>query len=337
LHLSREIERQGVSRKVAADMFGMALRGYQRKVQRLTESSSTRGHTLWEAILNHIEQHKRSTRIELMRHFEADGEDHVAAVLRDLRDSGMIFSMGRGDSTLYGLSSRQDRARMLEQGRSKNIASVVWFLVYRKPRSINELALETKVDKGLLRTTVATLLAQGVIQIAAEPGDTKTLEDATLLRSGRFLIPMGARSGWEIAVFDHFRAVAAAIASKLQGRLPGHLDRGIFGDFEIRDGDGGRVCGVHPNRAVGDVAFAEAVAQPPDGSLAGGIDLSLRELEVGRQAYRGGLLVAVDLEARRVPRSGDGDWPGFGFEIGVPHHAVQQDRPCFRCRFEEES
>jgi hypothetical protein len=32
LELSREIERQGVSRKVAADMFGLALRGYQKRV-----------------------------------------------------------------------------------------------------------------------------------------------------------------------------------------------------------------------------------------------------------------------------------------------------------------
>jgi hypothetical protein len=46
LDLSREIEAQGVSRKVVASMFGMALRGYQRKVQRLTESSTHKGKTL---------------------------------------------------------------------------------------------------------------------------------------------------------------------------------------------------------------------------------------------------------------------------------------------------
>ncbi len=43
LDLSREIEAQGVSRKVVASMFGMALRGYQRKVQRLEESASFKG------------------------------------------------------------------------------------------------------------------------------------------------------------------------------------------------------------------------------------------------------------------------------------------------------
>jgi hypothetical protein len=34
--LAREIESQGVGRKVAADMFGLALRTYQKKIQRLT-------------------------------------------------------------------------------------------------------------------------------------------------------------------------------------------------------------------------------------------------------------------------------------------------------------
>jgi hypothetical protein len=40
LDLASEIEAQGVARKVAADMFGLALRSYQKKVQRLTESAT---------------------------------------------------------------------------------------------------------------------------------------------------------------------------------------------------------------------------------------------------------------------------------------------------------
>src|ERR1044071_4003616 len=40
--LAREIEAQGIGRKVMADMFGLALRTYQKKVQRLTESAKAR-------------------------------------------------------------------------------------------------------------------------------------------------------------------------------------------------------------------------------------------------------------------------------------------------------
>jgi hypothetical protein len=46
LDLVTEIERQGVSRKVVADTFGLALRSYQQKVQRLSECASAPGRTL---------------------------------------------------------------------------------------------------------------------------------------------------------------------------------------------------------------------------------------------------------------------------------------------------
>ena len=36
VELAKEIEAQGVGKKIVADMFGLALRGYQKKVQRLT-------------------------------------------------------------------------------------------------------------------------------------------------------------------------------------------------------------------------------------------------------------------------------------------------------------
>ena len=36
-------------KKVSADMFGMALRTYQKRTRRLSESLSVRGRTLWEA------------------------------------------------------------------------------------------------------------------------------------------------------------------------------------------------------------------------------------------------------------------------------------------------
>src|SRR5262245_1822709 len=49
--LVRELRDQGVGNKVIADMFGMALRTYRRKVARLSESRTDTGHSLWEAVL----------------------------------------------------------------------------------------------------------------------------------------------------------------------------------------------------------------------------------------------------------------------------------------------
>lgn len=56
LELANELESQGVSRKVSADMFGMALRSYLRRIQGLSESSTERGRTLWEVVLDYLSQ-----------------------------------------------------------------------------------------------------------------------------------------------------------------------------------------------------------------------------------------------------------------------------------------
>jgi hypothetical protein len=218
LNLTREIEGQGVGRKVVADMFGMALRGYQRKVQRLTESSTSRGKTLWEAILAHLQKHGRSSRAELMSRFEPDGDERVAAVLKDLRDSGQIFSMGRGQSTLYGLSSSQDRASMLAKGDAAALPNLVWFSIYRGAKSLAALAAETGVSVENLRPVVDKLLAQGAVELGSPSDAPGAYSDEAKLHSVRFLVPVGSEHGWEVAVFDHFRAVATAIASKLTRR-----------------------------------------------------------------------------------------------------------------------
>src|SRR6187551_1868776 len=45
-----ELESQRVGKKVIADMFGLALCSYRQKVQRLRESATSRGVTLWAAL-----------------------------------------------------------------------------------------------------------------------------------------------------------------------------------------------------------------------------------------------------------------------------------------------
>ena len=82
LSLAQEIERQGVSRKVVADMFGLALRTYQRKVQRLEESASASGRTLWEAVLEFLADEGPARRDRVLERFRHDDELAVSAVLQ---------------------------------------------------------------------------------------------------------------------------------------------------------------------------------------------------------------------------------------------------------------
>ncbi|HEX2731747.1 MAG TPA: hypothetical protein VHM70_09085 [Polyangiaceae bacterium] len=213
LDLSREIEAQGVSRKVVASMFGMALRGYQRKVQRLTESSSHKGKTLWEALVEHLHTHGPTLRSELERRFDADGEEHVAAVLRDLTDSGVVYSTGRGGTAIYGLSSDQDRERILMQTRGEKLELATWYAIHRKPQSFGSLCAALGGRSEELLPIVEELIRGGWVH-----ANTEGLTETTELSSQRFLVPVGDERGFEVAVFDHYRALLDAVATKLRLR-----------------------------------------------------------------------------------------------------------------------
>jgi hypothetical protein len=227
LDLSREIESQGVSRKVAADMFGMALRGYQRKVQRLQESLSVQGRTLWEAVLDHLERHGGSTLGDLLARFAPDGEEHLRAVLRDLQRNGLVYATGRGSFTVYGLSSSEDLARMRGQDGDEALRPSVWLAVHERSRSPRELAAALGAAPEAVLRVAQALHAEGLLTSDAAASGTVELD--SVLSSQRFLIPVGTEHGWEEAVFDHFRAVATAIAAKLRSAGPRSSRQDVVG------------------------------------------------------------------------------------------------------------
>lgn len=105
LDLVTELEGQGVGRKVVADMFGLALRSYQQKVQRLQESASAHGATLWEGVLRHIQTHETATRAEVLAHFSDHDSATVRGVLSDLVSSALVYRTGSGDATLFRAAS----------------------------------------------------------------------------------------------------------------------------------------------------------------------------------------------------------------------------------------
>src|SRR5258706_8699578 len=69
VELAKELESQGVAKKVSADMFGMALRTYQRRTQRLGQSATDRGRSLWEALLEYIQHQGVVSRVEIFKRF----------------------------------------------------------------------------------------------------------------------------------------------------------------------------------------------------------------------------------------------------------------------------
>jgi hypothetical protein len=218
LELSRELEAQGVTRKVAADMFGLALRSYQKKIQRLSESATQREQTLWEVVLDYLRKHGGTSRRSLLAAFSRENPQDLAAVLKDLLNSGVINATGKGASAYYQVSSPEALAAVAEQSEFDVITHLVWLAVYdQQPVTRDVLVARLPYAAEVSERAIASLI-----------DDARIACDAShVLRCTQLQIPIGAEQGWEAAVFDHFRAMANAIGAKLRtiGTRSSHADR----------------------------------------------------------------------------------------------------------------
>jgi hypothetical protein len=224
LDLSRAIEEQGVGRKVVADMFGMALRTYQKKVQRLAESSTASHRTLWEAVLDYLEANSTVTRAQLLRRFAADGEDNVAAVVNDLVESGVLERKGRGTQTSYTLRSTESLLRARRSADRDELATLVWVLLYRRRgATLDELTTLLGRPRAELSQALRDLADGGRITASGTP-------DALFWQTATMGVPVGESAGWAGAVIDHYQTVCNAIVAKLLSRgSQSHADDVIGG------------------------------------------------------------------------------------------------------------
>jgi hypothetical protein len=242
LNLSQELESQGVSRKVVADMFGLVLRGYQKKVQRLTESQTANGQTLWLAVHEYLQKQGSTTRKHLFQVFERDDANAVGAVVNDLVSSGLAYKTGTGDNSVYGVTQPEDHALLKSEHNLETASLLVWLMIYESPGLTREaLASATRLELATVDEGVKALLSQGRIH---EQDDRLTADTLS--------IPVGATQGWEAAVFDHFQAVCTAIASKLRrGAKQSKKDDTIGGATLAFD--------VHPGHPLRDEVFGSLV------------------------------------------------------------------------------
>jgi hypothetical protein len=211
LNLSRELEDQGLSRKVVADMFGMALRGYQRRVQRLRGSQTEDGKTLWQAVVEFLQERGRATKIALFNRFDHDDPEVIAAILTDLVRSGIVSKTGSGGSAVYAPTPEESRKLLAREGKEESALSMVWLDVCHHPQTnVSDVSARLVLEEETIERAVKSLCLDGRLE---------RHDDGTLLAAA-LVIPVGAQAGWEAAVFDHFQAMAAAISAKLrQGSL----------------------------------------------------------------------------------------------------------------------
>jgi hypothetical protein len=212
LSLVGELKQQGLGNKLIADMFGLSLRTYHNKVRRLSESSTERGKSLWSAVLEFVQERGKVTRAQVLLRFPHDDAATVRSVLSDLTESGMIYQKGSGD----GLSYRAAKASELDDeadGRENlALANLFWITIARNsPISRERLRQLLRVEDAELESGLGALVADGRVSVRGSGAEAE-------YSSSECVIPMGATTGWEASVFDHYQAMVTALCTKLRRR-----------------------------------------------------------------------------------------------------------------------
>lgn len=214
LELVRELQNQGIRQKVVADMFGMALRTYQKKVQRLTGSESQAGQTLWEAIYDKIAAAGVISRTEVLKLFAKDDDATVRGILKDMVESELIFESGQGSRLKYRVATKDDLAAMAKDD-DADLAMFLWATVYRMgPAKLEELSTALNLDPVSAKILLDELISDGRVQ------QTNGAGSEVRYRATQLVMPLENRGGWATAVFDHYHAVIQTILSRLKGDDP---------------------------------------------------------------------------------------------------------------------
>ncbi len=234
LELVGALREQGIGSRVIADMFGLALRTYQERVRKLSESRTIRGRSLWEAVLEHIRFHGPLLRADVLHRFRYDDSDNVRGVLRDLTNAGLVYRTGRGDSVSYRALDAEHLSELAGQS-EEALLNVVHITVQQRGWSDSaEVATQTALPEDQVARALETLTARGIL---------RKQDDAERYTSDECALPFDDPKGWEAALLDHYQAMVGALCAKLDLGTRGALRSDVIGGstygFEIWPG--------HPN------------------------------------------------------------------------------------------
>jgi hypothetical protein len=206
--LTSELHNQGVRKKVIADMFGMALRTYHRRVRELSSSRTDGGRTLWEAVLEFLREKQPVSAREVHRRFRHDDPEILSGVLNDLVSSALAYRAGRGETATYRAADEADFA-VDDESRVEAREYLVWLTVYRQgPLDLERAASLARIDPNACRQALEALVAAGRVHRRDVGGRSEYEAD-------EFTVPLGTSHGWEAAVLDHVQAMMTAIGAKL--------------------------------------------------------------------------------------------------------------------------
>ena len=172
--LVSELNQQGVSNKVIADMFGMALRSYRQKVRRLGESATSRGATLWSAIQDFLAEREWSTRDEVLARFKHDDEVSVRSILNDLVETGLAVRSGVRNEMRYRVATEEE---LRDSGTEPSLGEATGWeaaIVEHHRAVLNSIAATAACSKG--RSTTSDEMGAMTISFDVWPGHPKEHE-----------------------------------------------------------------------------------------------------------------------------------------------------------------
>ena len=90
----------------------------------------------------------------------------------------------------------------------------MWVHIYRQgPVNLSQLATQLRQTEESLHAIIDRLLSEGKLN-STQLADDEGLE-SVYYQAQTCLVPIGDKQGWEAAVYDHFQAMAKAVANKL--------------------------------------------------------------------------------------------------------------------------
>lgn len=207
--LNRALRSRGVGTKVAADMFGLAVRGYQTRARRLTAQRSDRARSVWQAVMGYVRREGPLTRAAIMTRFSRDDEAIVRGVLHDIVETGLVERDGRGPGALY---RGAPIATPLAAASPEADEALVWLTLCRlAPRGVRverpAIAEATRLPEPRLAAALARLHRAGRVERLADSPERWRAEVC--------VIEAGDSAGMGAAVLDHYQAVIEMIGRRL--------------------------------------------------------------------------------------------------------------------------
>ena len=220
LDLSAELHSQGISRKVSADMFGMALRAYLKKIQRLSESTTDQGRSLWQAVFEYVSERPVTSRSDVQHRFHNDEEALLRGILHDLCESALLSASGSGPSTMYRSISDDELGYMRGAHPDSGADEMLWVMIYREgPLSLEQLVAHGNAEESAVEICLERLLTNGRVQ----------QDDAERYTATQFHVARDAEVGWEAAFFDHYLALVKTLCCRLNPEPGLELPEGSIG------------------------------------------------------------------------------------------------------------